>query len=370
MTFTSSIAAELALASACGLSCGCGLVVGGDPLDDGDSVTDDIAEYEQLVATLEVAREQVLDEAAEAVMTAGPWLAWLDGQTLGLRRHPDGLELELPALDPSYRLADAHVITATRADLDVIVRGYALPGGELIDEQTFAALASGGWFLALLGDAALLVDAEDHAVWRWRLGVEPPLLLGTLADAGIQVDQVDPIEQLEAVLGEADESLIVHAAGRLWVLELGSFIAAPLAELDELLDASSRGILYTHDAGLYLFDLDDGETVRIDTRIAESGWSLNPTFASIHLYAGDGASLADERVLYIGSAGLFAYALDQTGPEAITPILIEPRWDVAASIPRVEYREPRHASGTVFARGLIGPQGEIGERGPIFAVPD
>jgi hypothetical protein len=142
-----------------------------------------------------------------------------------------------------------------------------------------------------------------------------------------------------------------------------------IAELDQLLAVGARGILYTHEGALYLRSLDEGELVRIDEVIAASGWSLNSTFPNIHTYTGDGASLADDRVLYIGSAGVFAYALDQAGPEAITPILIEPRWDVAAELPRIEYREPRFAGGTVFARGLIGPSGELGEQGPIFARP-
>jgi hypothetical protein len=368
MTSTSSIAAELALVGVSALALGCGLVVGGEPLDEGDSIADDIAQYEQLVATLEAERAQALDEQVTEVTSAGPWLAWLDGQALGLRRYPDRLELELDAPDPSYRLGESHVITAERTDLEVLYRGYALPDGELLDERSFAAPEQGGWSCyALLGDAAVIIEAQGHAIWRWRLGVEQPNQLGTLADAGIVVERV---EQLEAVLREGEASLILRADARLWILELSSFTGTSIAELDALLAVDARGLLYSHEDALYLRELDDGETLRIDEAIAASGWSLNPTFASIHLYTGDGASLADDRVLYIGSAGVFAYALEQTGAEAITPILIEPRWDVAAGISRVEYREPRFAGGTVFARGLIGPHGELGEHGPIFAVPD
>lgn len=369
MTSTSSTAVDHLLfalaASACTL--GCGLVVGGEPLEQGSSIEDDIAEYEELVATLEANREQALGEHVTNVTSTGPWLAWLDGQALGLRRYPDRLELEFAALEPSYRLGDAHVLTAERTDLDLVLRGYALPGGELIDEQSFAAPERGGWSsYALLGDEALLVEADGHAIWRWRVGVEQPLQLGTLADAGIVVAQV---EQLEAVVHASEDLLLVRADGRLWMLELASFTGSALADLDDLLGVDPRGILYTRDDGLYLHELDDGETVRIDEAIAASGWSLNSTFANIHTYTGDGASLAEDRVLYIGSAGVFAYALDQDGPEAITPIMIEPRWDVSAGIPRIEYREPRSAGGTVFARGLIGPDGEVGEHGPIFAAP-
>src|SRR5262245_7947873 len=124
MTSTSSPAISL-----CCLTLGCGLVVGGETLDDGDPIADDIAEYEELAASLEADREQVLGEAVTTVTTHGPWLAWIDGQTLGLRRYPDGLELSLPAAD-SHRVGDAHVVTA-----DTIFRGYALPSGEPVGEQ-------------------------------------------------------------------------------------------------------------------------------------------------------------------------------------------------------------------------------------------
>jgi len=341
--------------------CGCGLVVGGEQLDGGDPIADDLAQYQQLVTALEAERTQALAETVEAVTTAGPWLAWIDGQTLGLRRVTDGLELELPAPDSSYQVAESHVITAERVGAEVIYRGYALPSGEPIDDQSLAA-SEGASAYASLGDAAIVVAADT--ILRWRLGLEQPAALGTLAEAGL----AGPVERLEAVADQDRELLILHADAQLWILDLASFTAEPIAELDALLSVDARRVLFSDGDALYLHEL-DGATVRVDEAIAASGWSLNPTFASIHEYTGDGATLADDRVLYIGSAGVFAYALDVAGPEAITPILIEPRWDVAAGIPRIEYREPSVADGTVFVRGLLGASGEVGETGPIFAAP-
>ncbi|MFO7563703.1 MAG: hypothetical protein R6X02_13730 [Enhygromyxa sp.] len=347
-------------------SIGCGLVVGGDPLaDEGDSIADDLAQYQELAATLEAEREQALGDAVTEVSSAGSWLAWLDRPILGLRRYPDGLELELPAPGLSYRLGPSRVVTIDRSGEALIYRGFALPSGELLDEQHFDAPAGGGGSpVALLEDAAVIVELDGHVVWHWRPGVEAPSELGSLADAGVVVERV---EQLQAVDGELGPKLVLRADGRLWILELESFTAASVAELDELLALDRRGALFTRGDELWLYPF-EGEAVRIDAAIAQSGWSLNPTFPNIHTYAGEGAILADDRVFYISPAGVFAYALDQSGPEAITPILLEPRWDVAAGIPRIEYREPRAAGGTVFARGLIGDHGELGETGPIFAL--
>jgi hypothetical protein len=341
---------------------GCGLVVGGDPIDDGDPIAEDIAEYEELAASLAAEREQVLDEGVTMVTTRGPWLAWIDGQTLGLRRYPDGLELSLAAGD-SHRVGDAYVVTAALGDVDTVYRGHALPGGELVGELSVPG--QGGPY-AVLGDMLLLIEMPSHVLSRWIVGGDPLMPLTTLADLGIEVEQVATVE---AVTHGDQQWLAVSAEGSLWVLELGSLTASEVAELDELLAATPRGILFRHGEALHLYEF-DGAVQRIDTAIAESGWSLNKTFANIHEYAGDGATLGDDRVFYIGSAGVFAYALDQSGPGAITPILIEPRWDVAAGIPRIEYREPRFAAGTVFARGLIGESGELGESGLIFAVPE
>ena len=80
-------------------------------------------------------------------------------------------------------------------------------------------------------------------------------------------------------------------------------------------------------------------------------------------------SLRDDRVVYIASAGVFGYSLDQVGPAAIVPILIEPRWDVDAGIDRIEYREPQIANHEVFVRGLTDANGELGSTGPIYSAP-
>lgn len=364
MKSTSSTAVSAAFGS---LLLGCGLVIGGEPPDRDDPIADDIAEYQQLVAELEAEREQALTEEVTAISTAGPWLAWLDQQSLGLRRYPDRLELALPAPDPSYRLGVAHVITAERSGDALHYRSYALPDGQLQDEHWFAAPEQGWSLYGLLDDVALVLDTDEQAIWRWQVGVEQPMQLGTLADAGIFVTE---LVQLEALTHEDHPLLFVHADARLWALELASLAGSELAEADALLAVDARGLLYTHAGALYLHQLADAQTLRIDMVIAASGWSLNQTFADIHSYAGEGASLLDDRVIYIGRAGVFVLALDRAGPESITPLLIEPRWDVAAAIPRIEYRQPHVAGGHVFVRGLIGEHGEIGERGPIFAVPN
>src|SRR5690606_27467964 len=92
MTCTWSTAASVGLVALL-RALGCGLVVSSDELgDEIDGVAADIDEYEELAATLEAARTQALDEHATALRVAGPWLAWLDGQTLTVRDHAQGAQ--------------------------------------------------------------------------------------------------------------------------------------------------------------------------------------------------------------------------------------------------------------------------------------
>lgn len=310
MTSTWSIAVSSCLAL--GLL-GCGLVINGEELGDEGGVDEDIVEYEQLVESLDAGREQALDDEVVEVTTGGAWLAWIEGSTLGLRQVPGELELALSAPSLGYRVSDSRVVARELGDAGVVYRGFELPGGELIDEQLMTDAQAP---FALVDDVALIIEGGE--LWRWKVGSEAPVSLGLVGELGIGGEDLVALEAL------SPERALVQADDRLWLIELVDLAATELAELDELLAVGSRGALLHRGEGLYLHGL-DGESVRIDAAIADSGWSLNPTFASIHEYSGDGATLIDDRVVYIGRAGVFAYTLDETGPAAIEPILIEPR---------------------------------------------
>jgi hypothetical protein len=355
------------------LSCGslaCGLVVNGEPLADQGGVEADLAHYADLAEELADGREQAIGSAATAVSSAGPWLAWIEpelapgtGARLGLRRYPDRFELQLPA-GARYRVGPALAVTADAGSEGLELRSYALPSGDPLGEQTLGELHDDGYLLALAPASAWIV--HDTQVWSWALGPEPIVARGLLADAGVASGS--PIAAATQIVATDAPQLLVHAAGRLWQLDPELWIADALVELDELLAVDGHGILYTRGPGLYLRE-PEGAIRRIDEAIVASGYSLNPTFANIHEYLGEGASLAGRRVVYIASAGVFAFDLDAAGPGSVTPILLEPRWDVAAGIARVEYRAPQVSGASVFVRGLIGESGEVGTSGPVFSVP-
>lgn len=362
MTSTSSTAARLGLAAWLGFAAAsigaCGLVVNGEELGAEAGVEDDILEYAQLGAALDDERDQALGADVVVLRTGGPWLAWIDGDSLGLRRYPDEYELQLPAPELDYRVSPSLVVTRALDPGGVRYRGFALPEGELVEDRTLVGTTA---LFTVLDDVVLGV--ADGELWRWELGSDP-VVLGTLVDAGSTAVEVTRIEALADASGER---VVLVAETQLWLVELAPFTAVALGDLDELLAVDLRGALVVRDGGLVLVEF-DGQELAIDEAITATGWSLNATFATIHEYSGDGATLAGDRVVYIGRAGVFAYDLDGSGPNAITPVLLEPRWDVGAGIARIEYRKPVTAGSTVLVRGLTGIHGEVGDSGPIYST--
>ena len=363
----SPLALSLALVVASAALAGCGIVIDGEELGEDDGVEADLAEYAELVEALEDDRELALPAEATQVSTAGPWLAWIEGETLGLRRYPDRFELALPAGD-AYRIGSERVITATAVGAGLELDAYALGSAESLG-STMLPEASPGVALALMPASeasearAWVVDGGQ--VWAWSPAEADVVALGSLADAGVGPGSVVAIE---AWTPDASPVLLVHVEGQLWAVEPETWTASVLVALDELLAVGPRGILHTHADGLFLLE-PDGVMVRVDEAVAASGYALNPTFAQIHEVTGEGATLADDRVVYVGSAGLFAFDLDREGAAAISPVLIEPRWDVSEGVARIEYREPLVAGATVFTRGLTGEAGEVGTTGPVYAAP-
>ena len=104
----------------------------------------------------------------------------------------------------------------------------------------------------------------------------------------------------------------------------------------------------------------------IDEELLASDWQLNDIFPDIHLPTGAGATLIGDRVVYLGSAGPFAYGLDDG---VIAPVLLEARWDPTGEAPRIEYVDPLPlANSRLLVRGLEGSAGEIGSAGPVYSV--
>jgi hypothetical protein len=333
-------------------------VVNGEELGGEAGVEDDIREYEQLGATLDDERELALGPDASDVRTGGPWLAWVDGDTLGLRRYPDQYELQLPAPELDYRTSGVSVVTRALDPSGVRYRGFALPDGALIDDRTLAGPPA---LFTMLDD--VVFGVAEGELWRWQLGSDP-MSLTTLADAGVTASDVT---RIEGVADMSSERVVIVADAQLWRVELETLLAVQLGDLDELLAVDPRGALVVQAGDLVLLEF-DGQSVSIAEAITQTGWSLNMTFASIHEYSGAGATLAGDHVVYIGSAGVFTFDLDGEGPTALAPLLLEPRWDVGAGVPRIEYREPIVAGSTVFVRGLTGPKGEVGDTGPVYST--
>ncbi|MFV8752886.1 hypothetical protein ACNOYE_20260 [Nannocystaceae bacterium ST9] len=373
MTRICALVAPLSLA-------GCGLVFGGgEPEDPVDSVAHDLAEFDALASDLESARTLELDEQVDAIQTGGDWLAWLEGGTtaqFGARKLPGGIDRSgpVPIGDEqtawNFRMSSSHAMTAHRAGGQVLYQAWSLDEGALVDELELPEPVGANWSpYALIEDRAWVIEDQvgAHSVLHWQLGVEPATPAGTLEQAGVDVDTLFDFGVAGAI---GSERLVVLADARLWLVEVGSWTATWIetdTEVGDSLAWSDRDLLFTTaDGGLHVYSFIDGSRRRIDEELAASDWQLNATYTNIHLPTGEGATLVGARVVYLGSAGLFAYGLDDG---AIEPVLLEPRWDPEGEAPRIEYVDlwPL-GDARVIVTGLESESGSVGADGPVYSV--
>ncbi len=357
----------------------CGLIVGADPLTNTDSVQGDLAEYDALVTELEQRRTLELQDEADWIGTAGDWLLWLEpGPTAPLhaRGVPDGVEVVGPVAigdgqtPENFRASSTHAMTARLLGASVRYEAWRLVDGQLIDQRELPTPEGALWSpYALLDDRAFVIsdDPGSHSVLGWQLGAEPPSSIGTLEQAGISVGVLVDFGVL------SDGRLIVLESGRLWLLDDVAWSASWIetdTEVGSRIAFDDEHLLFTTaDGGLHLVDLADASRRRIDEELEASGWELNPTYASIHLFSGEGATLLGDRVIYLGSAGVFGFAIDAPLEDAIQPILLEPRWDPQGEAPRIEYVDLWPiAESHVIVTGLESASGSVGADGPVYSV--
>ena len=359
---------------------GCGLVFGGEEVGEPlDPVEQDFAQFDALVTQLEQARTLELEDSADAIQTGGEWLAWLVGGTtaeFAARRIPAGTMSGAPVSIGdaqtawNFRLSESHAMTAHRAGGQVLYQAWRLDDEVLVDELELAEPVAAMWSpYALLDDRAWVIEdqAGSHAVLRWQLGVEPATPIGTLEQAGVDVGSLSDFGVAGTV---ADSTLVVLAQGRLWLVDVASWSASWIetdTEVGSTIAFTDRNLLFsTADGGLHLVELADGSRRRIDEELAASDFELNATYPNIHLPSGAGSTLVGARVVYLGSAGLFAYGIDDG---VIAPVLLEPRWDPDGGAPRIEYVDPWPlGDARVIITGLESLSGSVGAEGPVYSV--
>lgn len=340
------------------------------PLPDGnDRYEQDLAEYDALQAELDRHREEVLGERADEHRVLGRRLFWLDftafDPKLASLDTSNGARVDYafsvgPGDAYNFEASDDLVATA-RADGDaVIFEAYAAAEpatllGQLevaapTDEQRY-------WAYAVEGpDVYWVTTGERTTLHRWTPG-SLPVDVVDLEDTGAEVG----IFLAFAIEGDR---MMFNESGRAWELDLAagkSHFLGHETEVTGPVSFDDRGAFVPTAAGPLYYDFATRELTSVDDRIRASGFAINETYDSAHLYENDGV-LEDGALTYVGQSGVFRLDLASGDVE---PILLEPFDDEI----RIEYRYPAVTSeGVTYVVGLTSTSGSVGADGPIYAA--
>lgn len=169
-----------------------------DDEDTADPTQQNIQQYEQLRMSLEQKRELVLPaDAVDDVQAAGPWLTWLDlsqgfSGVLHARRGAGGDEVvsEVPIGDdgtpPNYEIGEELAMTAVTVGGDAVYTVLRLGTGTALDQVTMTKPDAAKYdaYGVFAGQAYIVVEAEDLAIYEWTPGTDAPTQIASFGEAG------------------------------------------------------------------------------------------------------------------------------------------------------------------------------------------
>ena len=332
----------------------------------------DIEHYEEVIAELENTRVEFLGEEATELYSYGNRLFWLRMDTWSPTLHSwdattdtrVNCSFSIGSGDRyNYRASLDSVATAEEAGMGVVYHVYDIgaPGTEITTVEFDAPSDEQRWWAYDVDGTTLyvVVTGEETGLYRVPAGGTPEMMT-TFESAGCAVAEFWDF----AVEGN---TMIFIESGRIWRFDLPSNTATWLGNETQISGAvnfGSDGVMYEVYTGYghrtYLYRYDTRETVDLSEAIAASGYQLNETFASTHLYY-EGYTRHRDWMVYIGSGGVHGYHLYRGDVE---PLLLSPRGDV-----RIDYRYPVVLdNGMLFVTGLTSTSGATGADGPVYRV--
>jgi hypothetical protein len=344
-----------------------------------DTTAQDIAAYDELSARLQTNRGQFLSKQFSYQEAYGDKLYYLDFPGFDPRLHrydtvaAAGLDysFSIGSGDAwNYRVSDALVVTAHNNGGQVEYDAYAADApNQLVGLSNFIAPSGAKWWAyAVSGEDVYVVtyEAADQTTtlrkWTPRLGGMPQPLFTLEAATG------------QATLGEFvdfgvdGDTLVFIEGGRIWQGSLLQMRATWLHNMTQVTGGEVHfdpdGVAFTTASGWYFFQSATMTLIDLAARIQGNPYRLNDTFKTSHYYDPDASGFTrwNNYMIYIGGAGVYAYALDR---DTVTPVLLEPR---NADV-RTVYRSPQATrSGQLFVTGLESTDGSVGADGPVFRV--
>lgn len=332
----------------------------------GDTTEQDVAQYESLQAKLEQHRE-VFKKGASELAGVGTRLFWLEFPTFdpSLHSYDAATSQEIDYAFSigggdkyNYRASDKLVVTAEPKGDKVVLHAYAIgKSSQSVGDLELPAPTSGVRWWAYAPDQSdvyYVTTSDATTLWKWTPGGGKPKPLLNLEDTGAEIG-----EFLD--FGVDGNTMTFIESGRVWSLDIAAKKSTWLGNKTEASSAYSdgEGVLVGTASGPFFYGYENKMLIDVAGGIESSGFSLNTTFASAHLFDQD---LARRQSLigYIGREGFFTYDLKAN---KVTPILLNARDN------SVVYRYPvLLEDGTMFVQGLESTSGATGADGPVFRV--
>lgn len=348
---------------------GCVFLGGGGPGDTsttGNTQEQDIAQYESTQSLLEQHREVFKKNAMEPAGVENR-LFWLQfpGFDPTLHSYDATTDQEVHYTFPigsgdkyNYRASEKIVVTAETGGDKVIYHAYDIAKPEeSLGELALPTPGAGVRWWAYAPDQGNMYYVTTEAaatLWKWTPGDAAAKMLFTLQETGAEIGELWDF-------GVDGNTMIFIESGRIWSLDIAAKKSVWLKNETESTSAywDSDGVLFSTAKGPFFYSYGSGSLTDIPAAIESSGYQLNDTYKSVHLYNQDLAR-NKSAVGYIGNSGFFTYDMST---KSVKPILLNARDN------SVTYRYPVIlANGTMFVQGLESTSGAIGADGPLFRV--
>jgi hypothetical protein len=335
----------------------------------GDQTERDIAGYVSLQIELDQGNTEFLGNVADELHAAGNHLFWLEFRGWDPTLHGWNAETDqrvnysfsIGGGDRwSYRTSRNALATAEEGFDQITYHVWDIdaPDTEITTAVFDAPTDEQRWWAYAVHDTTLYVVTTGEVTTLYRVPAGgTPEAVTTLESAGCNVEIFMDFD----VEGG---TMIFIESGRIWRLDLPSNTATWLGNETEIsgsVNFAQDGVIFESARGPFFYVYETHELIDLEAEIQASGYQINETFASSHLYDQDIWRYRDWMV-YIGSSGVFAYHLYEG---EVRPLLLEPRSEEV----RIEYRYPVVLeNGLLFVTGLTSTSGSVGADGPVYSV--
>lgn len=357
-----------------------------DDEDTADPTQQNIQQYEQLRMSLEQKRELVLPaDAVDDVRAAGPWLTWLDlsqgfSGVLHARRGAGGDEVvsEVPIGDdgtpPNYEISEELAMTAVTVGGDAVYTVLRLGTGTALDQVTMTKPDAAKYdaYGVFSGQAYIVVEAEDLAIYEWTPGTDAPTQIASFGEAGTNFGAWLGFVVAEDMAGTRRLVGVGTLGTHSMDLATKQVTQVPLPIVLQEGAINEHGIAAIDGRDIWWYDWGAAEARAIHDELALSGYLLNSTYAMAHLvgsgFASQDIAIDGTTIYYRSNSGIYAY---DVASKQVTPVLLDDlNYSGSGDGPGgfITYTGLAAGDGALVMLGLESTNGATGYDGPTYRV--